>query len=218
MLQSLSEFFSVTVPSGGIFITGPDTGVGKTYCATALLCWLAGRGYRVAGMKPVAAGADERDGVPHNEDDDALRAASNVDLPVHLTCPYRLREPASPHIAAAIEQVTIEPAHIGDCYRQLCAATDRVVVEGSGGWLAPIDRAQTMADIALALELPVILVVGMRLGCLNHAQLTANAIKASGLHLAGWIANAIDPAMPHREANIAWLDRALGAPRLDLFS
>ncbi|MDB5761403.1 MAG: ATP-dependent dethiobiotin synthetase BioD [Herminiimonas sp.] len=196
------------------FVTGTDTEVGKTLISTALLHALAQRGLRAAGMKPVAAGAVLRDGAWHNDDADNLAAAANVALPPALTTPYLLREAAAPHIAAALENVAIDPAHIRSCYDRIAAAAEAVVVEGVGGFRVPLSDRFDTADLAQQLGLPVILVVGLRLGCINHALLTADAIAARGLTLAGWVANGIDPAMPHAEANVEALAARLQAPPL----
>jgi dethiobiotin synthetase len=196
------------------FITGTDTDVGKTLVSTALLHMLSQSGLRAAGMKPVAAGTTLRGGVWHNEDVDSLAAAASIALPQALTTPYLLRAAAAPHIAAALENAVIDPHHIRSCYDQVAAAADAVVVEGVGGFRVPLTRQYDTADMAQQLALPVILVVGLRLGCLNHALLTAEAIAARGLKLAGWVANGIDPAMPHAEANVEALSDRLQAPPL----
>jgi dethiobiotin synthetase len=196
------------------FITGTDTDVGKTLVSTALLHMLSQSGLRAAGMKPVAAGAVLQDGAWYNDDVDNLAAAASIALPVALTTPYLLREAAAPHIAAALENVAIDPQHIRSCYDQIAAAADAVVVEGVGGFRVPLTRHFDTADLAQELGLPVILVVGLRLGCLSHALLTAEAIAARGLTLAGWVANGIDPVMPHAEANVEALSDRLQAPPL----
>lgn len=196
------------------FVTGTDTGIGKTLISSALLHGLTQRGLRAAGIKSVAAGAELRDGVWHNEDADCLAAASNVALPAALITPYLLRDAAAPHIAAAQEDVTIEIAHICDCYKQVAAQADAVVVEGVGGFRVPLSQNFDTADLAQLLGLPVIMVVGVRLGCLNHALLTADAIVARGLTLAGWAANIVDLGMRHGLANIDALSSRLPAPFL----
>lgn len=196
------------------FVTGTDTGVGKTLASAALLHALAGVHARVAGMKPVAAGLEQRDGEWVNEDVLALRSASTVRLPPGLDNPVALPDPLSPHLAAQRAGRRIEIAPLVDCFQQICRQADAVVVEGAGGWWVPIDEQRTMADLARALGLPVVLVVGLRLGCLNHALLTAHAVRASGLALAGWVANRIDPAMACPDENIAYLRSHLGAPLL----
>ncbi len=196
------------------FITGTDTDVGKTLISAALLHALARNNVRAAGMKPVAAGLHWRDGDWHSGDADMLAAEAGVQLPAALTTPYLLRQAAAPHIAAALENVDIDLAHIHSCYAQLAAASDAVVVEGVGGFQVPLSDRFDTADLAQQLGLPVILVVGLRLGCLSHALLTAQAIAARGLTLAGWVANSIDPAMPYREDNVDALRSRLPAPLL----
>jgi len=197
------------------FVTGTDTEVGKSLVAAALLHRLRERHERVVGMKPVAAGATlGDDGRWRNEDVLALQAASSIRADVELVNPYLLRAPVSPHIAAQREGVVIALDRIVRAFEGLRAQADAVVVEGAGGFRVPLGDTLDGADLAVALDLPVILVVGMRLGCLNHALLTADAIAARGLHLAGWVANRIDPAMPEVEANLALLRRRLPAPCL----
>lgn len=185
----------------GIFITGTDTGVGKTRVAAALLEGLRARGIRAVGMKPVAAGCERVDGAWVNEDVALLRAASGVAAPMGLVNPYPLLAPLAPHIAAEREGRRIELAPIVAAYRELARLADWVVVEGVGGFRVPLNETEDTADLAVALGLPVLLVVGMRLGCLNHALLTAEAIAARRLPLLGWVANRIDPAMPGYEQN-----------------
>jgi dethiobiotin synthetase len=196
------------------FVTGTDTEVGKTLISSALLHVLSHRGLRTAGMKPVAAGAVLRDGVLHNEDVDSLAAAANLTLPQDLTTPYLLREPAAPHIAAGLENVAIDMQHILNCYEKVRADADAVVVEGVGGFRVPLSDRYDTADLAQELGLPVVLVIGLRLGCINHALLTADAIAARGLTLAGWVANGVIPEMPYGEANISALSDRLNAPPL----
>ncbi len=197
------------------FLAGTDTGVGKTLASCALLHALGRRGLRCVGMKPVAAGAEpDADGRWQNEDVLALRAAGNLAVPAELDNPYLLRAPVSPHIAAAREGVHIDVPTLVDRFQHLRALSDAVIVEGAGGFCVPLDDRVTGADLAQALGLPVILVVGLRLGCLNHALLTQEAITARGLRLAGWIANRIDPAMREPDANLEFLRRRLGAPLL----
>jgi dethiobiotin synthetase len=199
----------------GWFITGTDTGVGKSRASAALLRALARGGQRAVGMKPVAAGAEpDAQGRWHNDDVDQLRAASNVRVPPELDNPYLLPDPVSPHIAARNAGVTIDVAWLAERCRALAAHADTVVVEGAGGFCVPLTDTLTGADLAQALQLPVILVVGLRLGCLNHALLTQEAIAARGLPLAGWIANQLDPQMPEVEANLAYLRSRIAAPLL----
>lgn len=197
-----------------LFVTGTDTGVGKTRISVALLHALSAHHARVVGMKPVAAGVETINGVLSNEDVVALRAASTCAVPPELDNPVLLPDPVSPHIAAARAGVKIDIAHIVACHRALAQWADAVVVEGAGGFLVPLSDLETGADLAQALALPVVLVVGLRLGCLNHALLTAEAIRARGLTLAGWVANHVDPAMLAQQDNLAFLRQKIHAPLL----
>jgi dethiobiotin synthetase len=198
----------------GIFVTGTDTGVGKTVVAAALVRALIQRGLGVAVMKPVASGSQPTPAGPRNADALELMAAASVAAPYDTVNPYCFLPPISPHIAAAEAGVAIELAPIRERFASLAARADCVVVEGAGGWLAPLGRALAMADLAAALELPVVMVVGLRLGCLNHAQLTRASIAARGACFAGWVANAVDPALERTEENVATLAERLGAPPL----
>ncbi|WP_428422337.1 dethiobiotin synthase [Methylibium sp.] len=209
----------MTAPAAGVargwFVTGTDTGVGKTRASVALLQALRARHARCAGMKPVAAGTEAgEDGAGNNEDVLALRAASNVAVPAALDNPVLLPDAMSPHIAARRAGRRIEVDPLVAAYHALAAQADAVVVEGAGGFLVPLSDTATGADLAAALALPVILVVGLRLGCLNHALLTHEAIAHRGLRLAGWVANRLDPAMPEQDANVDYLRQRLGAPLL----
>ncbi|MBA4060996.1 MAG: dethiobiotin synthase [Verminephrobacter sp.] len=196
------------------FVVGTDTGVGKTHVACALLQALALHHPRVVGMKPVAAGVVPWGEGWASEDSIALRTASTVAVPSALDNPVLLPDPLSPHIAAARAGVQIDIHTIVQAYAALSAQADAVVVEGAGGFHVPLSDTSTGADLAVALGLPVVLVVGLRLGCLNHALLTAEAIAARGLTLAGWVANRVDPDMLAPDDNIAWLRQRLGAPLL----
>lgn len=198
----------------GYFVTGTDTGVGKTLVAAALLHAFAARGLRTVGMKPVAAGCEWRDGVAYWDDVEQLRVAANVDAAQALVNPYRFEPAIAPHIAAAQSGVTIQLDIIARACDALQAQADVVIVEGAGGFRVPLNDHQDMADLARRLSLPVILVVGMRLGCINHALLSAEAIRHAGLPLAGWVANRIDPAMAQFDANLATLQQRLNAPLL----
>jgi dethiobiotin synthetase len=198
----------------GLFVAGTDTGVGKTRTAVAMVHALVRKGLEVAVMKPVAAGAlAAADGL-RNEDALALIAAANVRADYALVNPYCLRAPISPHLAAAEDGVSIDIARIVQTFGALAGRARCVVVEGAGGWLAPIGDRQTMADVARGLDLAVVLVVGLKLGCLSHAQLTARAIRADGLRLGGWIANQIDPGYERLAENISSLERLLQQPPL----
>lgn len=196
------------------FVTGTDTGVGKTFVSCALLHAMARRHPRVVGMKPVAAGLVQTQDGWDSEDAIALRAASTVRVAPALDNPVRLPDPLSPHLAAERAGTRIDIAHLVACQRELAQHADAMVVEGAGGFLVPLSPTHTGADLAQALGLPVLLVVGLRLGCLNHALLSAEAIRARGLPLAGWVANRIDPGMAAADDNIAFLRQRLGAPLL----
>lgn len=198
----------------GVFVTGTDTGVGKTYVATALLGAAARRGLRCAGMKPVASGAEQRGDALCNDDALRLSAAANVELPYADVNPYVFASPIAPHLAADAAGARIDLQHIAECYARIARQLDWVVVEGAGGWLVPLNGQQTMADLAGRLELPILLVVGMRLGCINHALLTAESILRRGQSLAGWVANVIDPSMEQLDANLAALRERVDAPLL----
>lgn len=193
----------------GVFITGTDTGVGKTVVAAALIKLLARQGVRVAGMKPVAAGASMTPSGLRNADALALLQAGNVAARYESVNPYCFAAPIAPHIAARDAHVLVDIDLVRQRFDELASVADCVVVEGAGGWLTPISSSASMADVAAALALPVVLVVGLRLGCLNHALLTARALAAHGAGLAGWIANAIDPAFDRAADNIATLEQRL---------
>jgi dethiobiotin synthetase len=196
------------------FITGTDTGVGKTLVATALLKLAAEQGHTTLGLKPVSAGCYLRDGIQVNEDAWELMHASSVKKDYADINPIALREPMAPHIAAKREHVDMAAAGlIAQCKSQLLEA-EFAVIEGAGGWLVPINDTENMADIAAGLGAPAILVVGMRLGCINHALLSAAAIRASGLELAGWVANQVDPEMAVPDENVQTLVERLNAPML----
>ena len=196
----------------GLFIAGTDTGVGKTLVAQALIQRYVAAGKRVAAMKPVSAGCTQTPEGWLNDDVAQLRAVSNVALPLALMNPYAFELPIAPHIAAQQAGIEIDLARIESAYREIESQSDDVIVEGVGGLLVPINATQTAVDIVVRLNLPVILVVGMRLGCLNHALLTVEAMQQRGLTLAGWIANRIDPAMPAFDANLASLQARISAP------
>jgi dethiobiotin synthetase len=197
-----------------LFVAGTDTEIGKTFVSCALLHGFARAGLRAAAMKPIASGATERDGVLHNEDADQLDAAANVALPDDIRTPFMMREPIAPHIAAAREGMALDIGRIVEAHKTAREAADIVVVEGVGGFRVPLDDTHDTADLAVALNLPVVLVVGMRLGCISHALLTAEAIASRGLTLAGWVANRVDPHMLYPEENIASLKQRLPAPLL----
>lgn len=198
----------------GLFVTGTDTDVGKTLVSAALLRALRDLGIAAVGMKPIAAGATRIGETWVNGDVTLLRAASGIEAPAQWVNPYLFRDPIAPHIAAERKGVRIEIPRIVDAYAHLADLADWVVVEGAGGFRIPLDDRRDSADLAVALGLPVLLVVGLRLGCLNHALLTAEAIAARGLSLAGWIGNRLDPDMAAFEDNLASLEQRLPAPCL----
>lgn len=196
------------------FVTGTDTEIGKTLVSSAILHKLVAGGVRACGMKPIAAGAEMVDGELHNEDADMLIAAGNVHLPSNLTTPYMLRAAAAPHIAAALEGVSIQAVPIIAAYAEIAAASDAVVVEGVGGFRVPLSDDFDTADLAAQLNLPVILVVGLRLGCISHSLLTIEAIVSRDLVLAGWVVNEIDPDMQFADENVEALLQRIPAPLL----
>jgi dethiobiotin synthetase len=202
--------------AAGLFITGTDTEVGKTVVARLVVRALVAAGVRVAVMKPVAAGSFMTAQGPRNEDALGLIAQANVVMPYETVNPYCLPAPVSPHLAAREVGVTIELRRIRESYAALRNAADCVIVEGAGGWLAPLNDTQFVADLAATLELPVLLVVGLRLGCLNHALLTVAAIRQRQQLLAGWIGNCIDPGFARLPENLTTLQRHIGMPPLAL--
>ncbi len=200
---------------GGVafFVTGTDTNVGKTLISCALLHGFAAKGKRVVGMKPVAAGCDA---AGQNDDVLQLRAAGNVAVSYGLINPYCFLPHIAPHIAAQLAGVEIRFSRITESYRELAAQADVVIVEGAGGFRVPLNAQQDSADLVQELGLPIILVAGIRLGCLNHALLTVEAIATRGLTLAGWVANIIEPDMAMCEENIAALQQRIAAPLLGI--
>lgn len=195
----------------GFFITGTDTGVGKTCVSAAILFHLAQKGKKVAGFKPVASGISN--GV--NEDAYLLKQYSNINLPYEMTNPFLLKEAVAPHIAAEKEDIHLSVSNILS-YSPKETFLDYAVVEGCGGWLVPLNKEETMADLAIALNYPVIIVVGVRLGCLNHTLLTLASIQSCNLDIAGWIANILDPEMLCIEKNIQSLKECLPSPLLGI--
>lgn len=196
----------------GLFVTGTDTGVGKTVASSALLHALRAQGLRAVGMKPVASGCIATAEGWRNDDALALQAASDP-VPAYADLnPFALPQPLAPEIAASEAGVEITLAPIIAAFERLRAQADTVVVEGVGGWAAPLTATLDQQHLVEALELPVVLVVGMRLGCLNHARLTARAVQADGARLVGWIANEVDPQMDRRDENFALLKARMPAP------
>lgn len=198
----------------GLFVTGTDTGCGKTEISLGLMQYLQGRGLRVLGMKPVASGSEPSAGGLRNQDALRLQAQGSLEQPYERINPYAFEPPIAPHLAASRAGRPVDLARILAGYRELAAAAERVIVEGVGGWRVPLGANLDVAGLARALDLPVVLVVGMRLGCLNHTLLSAEAISAAGCTLAGWVANRVDPEMLVPEDNLATLVARLPAPCL----
>jgi dethiobiotin synthetase len=198
----------------GVFVTGTDTGVGKTWVSTGLVRLLRGAGGRVAAMKPVATGCERTAAGLRNDDALLLQGAASQATDYELVNPYAFEPPIAPSIAAARAGVRIEPARIVACARALAASADCLVVEGVGGWRVPLDARHRVSDMARWLGYPVILVVGLRLGCINHARLSAEGITGDGLPFAGWIANAIDRNYAEAAETIELLCREIPAPLL----
>ena len=197
------------------FITGIDTEVGKTFATCALLKAAQKNGFRALGLKPVAAGADITEAGLRNEDATALISASNVVLPYETVNPVCSPDPISPHLSLRNQGLQLDVRRLVDlCGPGLSVQADLTLVEGAGGWRVPLNDHETLADFAKQLGLPVIMVVSMRLGCLNHAMLTAEAIERDGLNLCAWIANSLDPHMLAHEDNIRSLQARLSAPML----
>jgi dethiobiotin synthetase len=195
----------------GFFITGTDTGIGKTVVAAGLLELLNAIEYKTGAMKPVAAGCDKNQ---HNEDALLLQKTASISLPYEIINPYAFMPPIAPHLAAQDAGVTIDQQRIKSTFFEITAKADYVIVEGAGGWKVPLNNTLTMADLAIALALPVIVVVGVRLGCLNHALLTCESIKNCGSKLAGWVANGVEPDFERFEDNVSTLQNCISAPLL----
>jgi dethiobiotin synthetase len=197
-----------------LFITGTDTGIGKTVVSCALLSKLRQQGLTVQGMKPVASGCRQTQHGLRNEDADLLSKYSSQVLPYPAVNPYAYLEAVAPHLLAEQTGNVIDPELIQRQYLALSSQYDHVIVEGVGGWMVPLNRTQTVADLAVLLDLPVLLVVGMRLGCINHALLTYQAIVDSGLSCVGWVANQIEADMQRVSENIESIEQRIDAPLL----
>jgi dethiobiotin synthetase len=195
------------------FITGTDTGIGKTWCTLALMQYFKQQGLRVAGMKPIATGCYRQQANLRNRDAELILTTSELEVPYEWVNPYAFEPPIAPHLAATQVGITIELAHIIDNYQHLVDYADVIVIEGIGGWRIPLNPQQMLTDLVLALNIPVILVVGLRLGCINHALLTAEVIKSDGCTLTGWIANSIAPQFDS-SGSIATLKQRLAMPLL----
>jgi dethiobiotin synthetase len=204
---------SPTKPNA-LFITGTDTGVGKTHVSASLVKALVKHGLRVAVMKPIASGSSHTPDGLRNEDALALIEASNVHVPYATVNPYCFEPPISPHIAAEEAKIDVDIGIIKDRFEALRSNADFTVVEGAGGWYAPISQTHSMADLPKSLQIATVLVVGVRLGCLNHAQLSKEAI---GVPMAGWVANCIDPSLGRAAENLATLERILARAALAVF-
>lgn len=204
--------------SRGVYVTGTDTGVGKTLASCALLHALRGRGLRAVGMKPLASGCERTAEGWRNQDALALQAASDPRPAYDDINPFALPSPLAPELAARDAGVEVTLGPILDAYARLAQSADVVVVEGVGGWLAPLSSELDQIDLVRALSLPVLMVVGLRLGCINHARLTAQAIRADGVALAGWIASAVDARMQRSDDTLAMLERRLHAPCLGVLA
>jgi dethiobiotin synthetase len=204
----------VTRLHSGVFVTGTDTGVGKTEISLGLMAALQQRGLSVLGMKPVASDGRVGEHGLRCEDAVRLRDQGSVTAPYESVNPYAFEPPIAPHIAAGEAGVEVELSRIREAYRELSEQADWVVVEGVGGWLVPLGPSLAVCDLPRALDIPVVLVIGLRLGCLNHSLLTVEAIRSHGLRLAGWVANLMDPEMLARDRNIATLAALIDAPCL----
>jgi dethiobiotin synthetase len=204
-------------PPHALFITGTDTSVGKTLVSVSFVKALVHHGLRVAVMKPIASGSEHTSAGLRNADALALAEASNVVVPYASINQYCFEPAISPHIAAEEAKIDVDVGLIKSRFEALAGGADFVVVEGAGGWYAPISKTKSMADLPKSLGIPALLVVGMRLGCLNHARLTRQAIEASGVELAGWVASSIDPDLERAAQNLASLERLLGSAPLAVF-
>lgn len=196
----------------GVYVTGTDTGIGKTLASCAMLHALRGRGLRAIGMKPVASGCEWSDGGWRNADARALQAAGEPGIAYTDINPFALEQPLAPELAARDAGTEVTLAPILAAHARLASVADALVVEGVGGWAAPLSATLDQADLVRALRLPVVLVIGLRLGCLSHALLSARAIAADGLRLAGWIGSHVDPHMARVDDNLAMLRARLPAP------
>ena len=198
----------------GFFITGTDTGIGKTAIALGMMAALQEKGFKVAAMKPVSAGGELTGEGLRNEDAVMLMRQSSVDLPYEVVNPYAFEPAIAPHIAAGQVGVEMQTEPLLADLNNIREQCDIVMVEGAGGWLVPFNKSETMADVAKSMDLQIILVVGMRLGCLNHALLTQDSIKQMGMRFSGWIANSIIPDFPYSTESLHTLEKRLHAPLL----
>lgn len=198
----------------GFFVTGTDTGIGKTYASLQLMRLLQTEGLKVVGMKPVASGSDWNGERWVNEDALALWKACSLSVKLEWVNPYAFELPVSPHIAAQRMGEKVELSRLREAFERLTADADCVVVEGVGGWRVPLSDNMDVSDLAKALGLPVLMVVGLRLGCINHARLTHESMVQSGVRVAGWIANNLETGLLHTEEAVETLALELGAEPL----
>ena len=197
-----------------LFITGTDTDCGKTYAACAIMCAYKALGYKVVGFKPVASGSTYVDGALVNEDVELLIEHANVELPANIINPYIFEPPISPHFAARQSGQRIEPQHIEMAFRHCQEAADIVVVEGAGGWRVPLDEGFDIAALSKQLNIPVVVVCGLRLGCINHTLLTINDIRRSDVPIFAWVANQISATYEYVDDTIATIQSAVSVPLL----
>jgi dethiobiotin synthetase len=203
--------------SNGFFVTGTDTEVGKTLVSGAIILKLREQGIKTVGFKPVVAGTyQDANGATFNEDLETLRIASNLGIDELSLCPYVLNQPAAPHLVAAEQGLRLEMGVITQAFRNIQKQSACVVVEGAGGLLIPFNDTEDLGDFATEINLPIILVVGMKLGCINHALLTYEAIRARNLDIAGWVANTLNAEMPLLQENLQTLKTRMSAPFLGL--
>ncbi len=200
--------------NSGYFVTGTDTEIGKTYVSCAFLRAFSSHGKRVSAMKPVASGCHRSEQGLRNDDALQLIASSDHSLPYETINPYAFEPAIAPHIAAEQANISIDLSHLKQCFNTIAEQADITIVEGAGGWLVPLDNQHSIADLAATLALPVILVVGIKLGCINHALLTAAAIREKGVTLAGWVANRVDPNCACIEENIRSIRQRINTPCL----
>jgi dethiobiotin synthetase len=198
----------------GLFITGTDTGCGKTEITLGLMQKFQQQGGKVLGMKPIASGADMTTYGLRNDDAVRIQSQASSEVPYEMVNPFVYQPPIAPHLAALQAGDPIDIGEIVQVYQQLSSEADQVLVEGVGGWHVPLGEQDTLADLARSLELPVVMVVGMRLGCLNHALMTAECMLNAGVVFAGWVANQVEPEMASKEENLAVLRAWLPAPCL----
>jgi dethiobiotin synthetase len=198
----------------GFFVTGTDTEIGKTWCSLGLIARLQQDGHCVAAMKPIASGCESTAEGLRNDDALKLQAQASLASPYEHINPFAFAPAIAPHIAAAEAGVRIDIDAIAASARELSSQCDRIVIEGVGGWQVPLNEQDNVADMAARLDLPVILVVGLRLGCINHALLSAESIRARGCNLVGWIGNTVEPQMQEQQNNIEAIAKRINAPLL----